>query len=212
MTKVSASILSDFIKATDIVKELDKTNVDFIHLDIMDGKFVENKSWTYGEIKKIVSYTNKKLDAHFMVKDPQKYIEDYALLNTEYFTFHFETVKDINEMINLVKSYGLRVGISINTDNDGNVLFPYLKSIDLVLIMSVIPGKSGQGFIEDTPDKISKLKEEITKTESKTLIEVDGGINDETGKLCLIAGADILVSASYIHKNIKDNVNILKNL
>lgn len=212
MTKVSASILSDSIKATDIVKELDKTNVDFIHLDIMDGKFVENKSWTYGEIKKIVSYTNKKLDAHFMVNDPKKYIEDYALLNTEYFTFHYEIIKDINEMISLVKSYGLRVGISINPYTDVDVLFPYLNNIDLALIMSVIPGKSGQGFIEDTPDKISRLKEEINRTESKTLIEVDGGINDETGKLCLIAGADILVSASYIHKNIKDNVNILKNL
>ena len=212
MTKVSASILSDTIKAADIVKELDKTKVDFIHLDIMDGKFVDNKSWTYGEIKKIVSYTNKKLDAHFMVNDPKKYIEDYALLNTEYFTFHYETQKDVNEMINLVKSYGLRVGISINPDTDVEVLFPYLNNIDLALIMSVVPGKSGQGFIEDTPNKISKLKEEITRIESKTLIEVDGGINDETGKLCLIAGADILVSASYIHKNIKDNVNTLKNL
>lgn len=212
MTKVSASILSDTIKAADIVKELDKTKVDFIHLDIMDGKFVDNKSWTYGEIKKIVSYTNKKLDAHFMVNDPKKYIEDYALLNTEYFTFHYETQKNVGEMINLVKSYGLRVGISINPDTDVEVLFPYLKDIDLALIMSVIPGKSGQGFIEDTPNKISKLKEEITRAESKTLIEVDGGINDETGKLCLIAGADILVSASYIHKNIKDNVNTLKNL
>ena len=212
MTKVSASILSDTIKASDIVKELDKTKVDFIHLDIMDGKFVDNKSWTYGEIKKIVSYTNKKLDAHFMVNDPKKYIEDYALLNTEYFTFHYETQKDVNEIINLVKSYGLRVGISINPDTDVEVLFPYLNNIDLALIMSVVPGKSGQGFIEDTPNKISKLKEEITRIESKTLIEVDGGINDETGKLCLIAGADILVSASYIHKNIKDNVNTLKNL
>ena len=212
MTKVSASILSDTIKAADIVKELDKTKVDFIHLDIMDGKFVDNKSWTYGEIKKIVSYTNKKLDAHFMVNDPKKYIEDYALLNTEYFTFHYETQKDVNEIINLVKSYGLRVGISINPDTDVEVLFPYLNNIDLALIMSVVPGKSGQGFIEDTPNKISKLKEEITRIESKTLIEVDGGINDETGKLCLIAGADILVSASYIHKNIKDNVNTLKNL
>ena len=157
MTRVSASILSDSIKATDIVKELDKTNVDFIHLDIMDGKFVDNKSWTYGEVKKIVSYTNKKLDAHFMVNDPKKYIEDYALLNTEYFTFHYEAVKDISEMINLVKSYGLRVGISINPDTDVDVLFPYLKSIDLALIMSVVPGKSGQGFIEDTQTKISKF-------------------------------------------------------
>ena len=147
-----------------------------------------------------------------MVKDPQKYLEDYALLNTEYFTFHYETVSDIKEMISLVKSYGLKVGISINPKTNVKVLFPYLKDIDLVLIMSVNPGKSGQGFMDKTPERISKLKEEIVKEGVKTLIEVDGGINNETGKQCLEAGADILVSASYIHQNIKENVKILKEL
>lgn len=212
MTVVSASILSSSLKASDIVKELDKTNVDYIHLDIMDGKFVKNKTWTYGEIKKITAYTNKKLDVHFMVKDPSKYLEDYALLNTEYFTFHYETVSNVQEMISLVKSYGLKVGISINPKTNVKVLFPYLKDIDLVLIMSVPPGKSGQSFIGKTFERISRLKEEIIKKETKTLIEVDGGINNETGKLCLEAGADILVSASYIHQNIKENVKILKEL
>lgn len=210
--KVSASILSSTLKASDLVKELDKTDVDFIHLDIMDGKFVDNKTWTYGEIKKIVSYTNKKLDAHFMVKNPVSYIGDYAVLNTEYFTFHFEAVNDVSKVIDMIKSYGLRAGVSICPNTDIEVLFPYLKDIDLVLIMSVEPGKSGQSFIESSIEKISKLKSEIIKQNVKTLIEVDGGINDETGKQCKDAGVDILVSASYIHKNVRENVKILKKL
>lgn len=212
MTLVSASILSSKYKANDLVKELNKTNVDYIHLDIMDGKFVSNKTWTYSEVKKILSNTTKKIDAHFMVSNPSKYLMDYALLNVEYFTFHYESVKDINEMISLVKSYGLKVGISICPDTDVSVLYPYLKDIDLALIMSVVPGKSGQTFIENSLEKIRLLKEEIIKQDSKTLIEVDGGINDETGKLSTSSGVDILVSASFIHEDAINNVKLLKEL
>ncbi len=210
--KVSVSILSNSIKAIDIVKELNKSNADYIHLDIMDGKFVPNKTWTYGEIKKIISYSNKKLDVHFMVLNPEKYLEDYALLNTEYFTFHYECIKDIEKMINLVKSYGLKVGISIKPNTNVKVLFPYLKDIDLVLIMSVEPGKSGQEFIDSSLERINELKSEIIRQNSNTLIEADGGINEETGLLCKNSGVDILVSASYIHKDIINNIKTLKNL
>lgn len=210
--KVSVSILSNSIKAIDIVKELNKSNADYIHLDIMDGKFVPNKTWTYGEIKKIISYSNKKLDVHFMVLNPEKYLEEYALLNTEYFTFHYECIKDIEKMINLVKSYGLKVGISIKPNTNVKVLFPYLKDIDLVLIMSVEPGKSGQEFIDSSLERINELKSEIIRQNSNTLIEADGGINEETGLLCKNSGVDILVSASYIHKDIINNIKTLKNL
>jgi ribulose-phosphate 3-epimerase len=178
----------------------------------MDGKFVENKTWTFSEIKKITSYSHLPLDVHLMVENPQKYFEDYALLNTNNITFHYEAVKDINKIINLIKSYGLKVGIAISPDTDVDVLFPYLKDIDIALIMSVYPGASGQSFIENTINKIQKLKEEILKQGVQTLIEVDGGINDETGKMCTDAGVDILVSASYIHKDIKNNIFTLKNL
>ena len=154
--KVSVSILSSSIKAIDIVKELDKTKADYIHLDIMDGKFVENKTWTFGEIKKIISYSKLPLDVHLMVKNPEKYIEDYALLNTSYIAFHYEAVKDVYKMIELIKNYGLRVGIAINPDTDVSVLFPYLKELDEVLVMSVYPGKSGQSFIENSVEKIKK--------------------------------------------------------
>lgn len=210
--KVSVSILSSSIKPQDIVKKLDNTKADYIHVDIMDGKFVENKTWTISEVKKIVSYSKLPLDVHLMVENPSKYIEDYALLNTSYITFHYEAVKDIDKMINEIKNYGLKVGIAINPETDEEVLYPYLSKIDQVLVMSVHPGKSGQSFIENTPNKIENLKQEIINQNAKTIISVDGGINDETGKICVDKGVDMLVSASYIHKDIINNINTLKKL
>ena len=210
--KVSVSILSSSIKPQDIVKKLDNTKADYIHVDIMDGKFVENKTWTISEVKKIVSYSKLPLDVHLMVENPSKYIEDYALLNTSYITFHYEAVKDIDKMMNEIKNYGLKVGIAINPETDEEVLYPYLSKIDQVLVMSVHPGKSGQSFIENTPNKIENLKQEIINQNAKTIISVDGGINDETGKICVDKGVDMLVSASYIHKDIINNINTLKKL
>lgn len=210
--KVSVSILSSSIKPQDIVKKLDNTKADYIHVDIMDGKFVDNKTWTISEVKKIVSYSKLPLDVHLMVENPSKYIEDYALLNTSYITFHYETVKDIDKMINEIKNYGLKVGIAINPETDEKVLYPYLTKVDQILVMSVHPGKSGQSFIDNTPNKIDNLKQEIINQNAKTIISVDGGINDETGKLCVDKGVDMLVSASYIHKDIVNNINTLKKL
>jgi ribulose-phosphate 3-epimerase len=210
--KVSVSILSSKIKPADITKKLDNSNADYIHLDIMDGKFTENKTWTFSEVKKIISYSNLPLDVHLMVNNPEKYIEDYAMMNTSYLTFHYEAVKDVQSTIDKIKDYGLKVGISICPDTNVEVLYPYLNQIDQVLIMSVVPGKSGQSFIETSPEKIKSLKEEIEKQNAKTIISVDGGINNETGLLCKEAGVDMLVSASYIHQDIIQNIRILKNI
>lgn len=210
--KVSVSILSNTLKPLDIVKELDKTNADAIHIDIMDGKFVDNKTWTTSEIIKLTKYSNLPLDVHLMVNNPSKYIEDYAMLNTNNITFHYEAVKDVNKVINEIKDYGLKVGIAVNPDTDVKNIYDYLSNIDIVLIMSVYPGKSGQVFINETLNKIKELKDYIVNNNLKTLISVDGGINDETGKLCKEAGADILVSASYIHNDIKNNIDKLKEL
>lgn len=210
--KVNVSILSNTLKPLDIVKELDKTNADAIHIDIMDGKFVDNKTWTTSEIIKLTKYSNLPLDVHLMVNNPSKYIEDYAMLNTNNITFHYEAVKDVNKVINEIKDYGLKVGIAVNPDTDVKNIYDYLSNIDIVLIMSVYPGKSGQVFINETLDKIKELKDYIVNNNLKTLISVDGGINDETGKLCKEAGADALVSASYIHNDIKNNIDKLKEL
>lgn len=208
--KVSVSILSSSIKAIDIVKRLDETECDYIHVDIMDGKFVENKTWTFGEVKEFVKKSHKKLDVHLMVEKPKKYIDDYALLNTDRITFHYEAVKDVNEMIDYVKNYGLKVGLAINPDTNPEVVFPYLKDLDMVLVMSVFPGRSGQSFIEETPNRIKIIKDEIINQGLNTEVEVDGGINDETAQLCANAGVDILVSATYLHKDLLNNTHILK--
>ena len=210
--KVSVSILSSSIKGSDIAKKLDNTNADYLHLDIMDGKFVENKTWTFGEVKKMVSYSTLPLDVHLMVKNPEKYIEDYAMLNTMFLIFHVEAVKDIYRTINLIKNYGLKVGLAINPETNEEIVYPYLKEIDEVLVMGVHPGKSGQSFIPLVVQKISNIREEIEKQNAKTIVSVDGGINDETGLLCKEAGASMLVSASYLHQNLKENFDILKNL
>ena len=210
--KVSVSILSKSIKASDIVKKLDQSECDFIHIDIMDGKFVENKTWTFAEMKDIVKHSFKKLDVHLMVEKPIKYIDDYALLNTDRITFHYEAVKNINEMIEYVKNYGLRVGLAINPNTNPEVVFPYLKDLDEVLVMSVFPGKSGQSFIEETPSRIKVIKDEIIRQGLSTEIEVDGGINEDTAQLCVDAGVDILVSATYIHEDVLNHIHLLKGL
>ena len=147
-----------------------------------------------------------------MVLKPEKYIEDYALLNTRYISFHYEAVKDIDSIIDTIKNYGIKVGIAINPETDEKVLYPYLKKIDLVLVMGVHPGKSGQSFIETTVDKIKNIKDEIIRQNLNTIINVDGGVNDITGALCKEAGSDMLVSASYLHNNLHDNIKVLKGL
>ena len=210
--KLSVSILSSSIKASDIVKKLNGMPIDYIHLDIMDGKFVENKTWTFSEVKKILGHSNYPLDVHLMVENPKKYVEDYAMLNTSVITFHYEAVKDIDEMIDYIKNFGLKVGIAINPDTREEVLYPYLNKIDEVIVMSVYPGKSGQSFIPDAIDKIGNLKTEIDKQNSKCIVSVDGGINNETGYLCKLARVDMLVSATYIHNDILEHTKILKNL
>lgn len=208
--KVSVSILSSKIKASDIVKKLDDTECDYIHVDIMDGKFVDNKTWTFSEMKDIVKYSNKKLDVHLMVTKPKKYIDDYALLNTDRIAFHYEAVDDIEEMIEYVKNYGLKVGLAINPDTKPDVVFPYLKYLDQVLVMSVYPGKSGQSFIEESTLKIKMIKDEIIRQKLNCEVSVDGGINYENAIKCVNAGVDILVSATYLHQDLLNNTHILK--
>ncbi len=215
--KVSVSLLPSSGEnlgsfACNIAKNLKGTNADYIHIDIMDGKFVEKKTWTYGEIKKATSYSNLPLDVHLMVEKPEKYIEDYALLNTDRITFHIEAVKDVDGMIDLISNYGLKVGIAINPNTNVETLFPYLSKIDQVLVMGVYPGKSGQSFIEETSQRIKTIKDEIIKNGYKTEVSVDGGINYDTALMCADAGIDILVSATYLHNNLKENIDILKNI
>ena len=147
--KVSASYLSSYSIEKDIMK-LNDTDVDFIHVDVMDGKFVKNKTMPFRAMKNIYKFTSKRLDVHLMVAKPKKLIKKYAQLNTEYITIHVEIEEDINELIDLIHNYGIKCGLSIKPNTPLDMLTPYLEKIDMVLFMSVEPGKGGQEFIPET--------------------------------------------------------------
>lgn len=192
---VSTSFLSSNNIPRDL-KKLNETDTDYIHVDVMDGKFVPNKTMPFSEMKNIYKYTSKRLDVHLMVNDPTKYINDYATLNTEYITIHEEIDVDIIEMLKLIKSYGIKCGLAIKPDTLVSDLVPYLPLLDLVLVMSVEPGAGGQKFIMESEDKIKEVKTLIDTYNLSTKISVDGGINSETKDYCSLC--DILVSGSYI--------------
>ena len=182
--KISASFLT--IDNIDNVNKLVDCDIDYLHLDIMDGIFVNNKN-------EAINITNKKpLDVHLMVNDVYKYIDIYKNLNPLFITFHYEAVTDILEVVNYIKTFNIKVGLSIKPSTKVEEIIPYLPYLDLVLVMSVEPGQGGQSFIMDTVDKIKKLKE----LKGNYLIEVDGGINDNT--INLVNDADIIVVGSYI--------------
>ena len=192
---ISTSFLSSKNLIHDLV-ELDKTDTDYIHVDIMDGKFVKKKTMPFKEMRNIYKYTNKRLDVHLMVKNPKKYIEDYASLNTEYISFHIESDENIEKNLQLIKEYGIKSGLAISPDTEIKELVPYLPLLDLVLVMSVEPGAGGQDFIVKTKDKIKELKILLSEYNSDVKISVDGGVNDVTKEYC--TDCDILVSGSYI--------------
>lgn len=173
------------------IKQMDNLNPDFIHLDIMDGYFVDNKVDLLNLPK-----LNSKKDIHLMVNDVKKYIDIYKQYYPEYITFHLEAVENVNEVIKELKMLNIKVGISIKPDTSIDALIPYLDKVDLVLVMSVEPGQGGQSFIDCSSDKISQLCELRKVNDYNYVIEVDGGVNVYTKDKC--EGADILVVGSYI--------------
>lgn len=193
--KISASFLSSKNIPQDL-KKLNETDVDYIHVDIMDGKFVKNKTMPFREMRHIYQYTSKRLDVHLMVENPSTYIPLYAELNTEFIAIHVEIMEDIVKDLELIKSYSIQCGLAINPDTPVKNLVPYLPYIDYILVMSVVPGEGGQSFIEDTTEKIEDIKNLLKAYGMKKLINVDGGVNDKTKNYC--SGVDILTSGSYI--------------
>ena len=206
--KISVSYLgSDEIGKT--LSLLDKTTVDFIHVDVMDGKYVKQKTIGYGELKSIGYYTKKRLDVHFMVMKPLKYIDDYANLNVSYMTVHLDMQDNLDKVIERIKLYGIKVGIAVNPSQDIELVYPYLSKIDLVLIMTVVPGLPGQKLIPEVIPKIDKLKKEIKKQKVDVLISCDGGINKDNKHD--LKGSDILAVGSYI-TNSKDYEEAIQTL
>ena len=211
--KVSVSFLSSVLKPNVIIDKINNTNADFVHVDVMDGKFVDNKTYSIGEILKLSNYMKKPMDVHLMVNNPKKYIEKLALLNVEYITFHYESVKNVEDVIELIHNCGLKAGISIKPSTNASEIINYLDKLDLVLVMSVEPGRSGQSFMSSVIYKIESLKKVIDEKGYKTVISVDGGINEETARLVKDKGADMVVSASFLHDgDMLSKVNLLKEI
>lgn len=212
MTKISPSILScDFANLKDDIDTV-ISDIDYIHIDVMDGLFVNNISFGIPVIKSIRPHFTKLFDTHLMIVNPERYIDAFSNAGADLITFHIEATEDSNMVINMIHERGLKAGISLRPKTKVLDLIPYLDKVELVLVMSVEPGFGGQEFDPSAIEKIKWLKEYKTTHNLNYEIEVDGGINEITGKLCKDAGADVLVSGSYIFKavNRKEKIESLK--
>ena len=199
MVEVATSLLS--IERENSIKtiyDLEASGTNYFHIDVMDGKFVKNNTTDimreYTEYIKQVA--NTPIDVHLMVEDPSKYIPLYAELNTEFITFHVEVDQDIEECLKLIHSYSIKAGLAIKPNTKVSELVPYLPFIDLVLVMSVEPGKGGQEFIKESSSKIEEVRALLDAYNSNAVINVDGGVNDKSRELC--SKCDIVTAGSYI--------------
>jgi len=199
MIKIAPSILSaDFAKLGEEIKEVEAAGADYIHVDVMDGHYVPNITIGPLIVEAIRPVTQLPLDVHLMIENPDLYIEAFAKAGASIITVHEEAAIHLHRTIQLIKSFDVKVGVSINPATPVAMIEPILHEIDLALIMSVNPGFGGQSFIQETVAKMADLDELRKKYGYKYEIEVDGGVNVETAKLCAEAGADVLVAGSAI--------------
>lgn len=199
---VSPSLLSaDFGNLQRDVEMLNESQADWLHIDVMDGVFVPNISFGFPVMEYIKKYAKKPLDVHLMIVEPQKFVAEVKACGAEYMTVHYEACTHLDRVVNLIKDHGMKAGVSLNPHTPISVLEEIITEVDLVLLMSVNPGFGNQKFIPYSVEKVRKLKELIERTGSKALIEVDGGVNMETGKLLADAGADAVVAGSFVFKS-----------
>ena len=197
--KVSPSILAaDFANLSLECSKIDKSNADWFHLDVMDGLFVPNISFGMPIVKTIRQLTKKPLDVHLMIVEPEKYIDEFINIGSDIITVHIEAANNLNQIINMIQGSSLKAGIAINPETPISDLKEYIEKVDLICLMGVNPGFAGQKFIESTNKRLVELKKLITSSGSKTLIEVDGGVNYDNFQNLKSNGADVLVAGSYI--------------
>jgi ribulose-phosphate 3-epimerase len=202
IVKIAPSVLSaDFAHLADSIKAVEQAGADMIHLDIMDGHFVPNITFGPGVVEAIRKVTKLPLDVHLMISDPVLFIPRFAEAGADYLTVHLESGPHLHRNIQAIKKLNIKAGVSLNPHTSIIQITEILGDIDLLLLMSVNPGFGGQQFIERTLEKIRVARRLIDSANYACVIEIDGGINDKTGKQCIEAGADILVAGDYIFRS-----------
>ncbi len=200
-TLVSPSLLAaNFIDLRSDVDMINRSEADWLHMDIMDGVFVPNISFGFPVLEAVAKVCTKPLDVHFMIVHPEQYIQQTAKIGAMMMNVHYEACKHLHRTVQEIHSAGMKAGVTLNPSTPVSVLEDIINDVDMVLLMSVNPGFGGQTFIENTIAKVQRLKELILRSGSKALIEVDGGVQEETAPRLVNAGIDVLVSGSYVFK------------
>ena len=196
---IAPSLLAaDFANLQRDIEMVNESQADWFHLDIMDGLFVPNISYGMPVVKAIKEHAKKPLDVHLMIVDPDRYIHTFAQLGSNFLSVHYEACTHLHRTVQAIQQEGIKAGVALNPHTPIAVLEDIITDVDLLLIMSVNPGFGGQSFIENTYKKVNQAKELITKTGSKALIEVDGGVNATNTPKLVAAGADVLVAGSFV--------------
>lgn len=199
--KIAPSLLScDFSKMGDEIKRMDACGADWMHLDVMDGHFVPNITFGAPVIRAVRGYSDKPFDVHLMINDPLKYADDFIDAGADIITFHIECDSDIQQTIDKIKSRNVKVGLVVKPNTPASAVFPYLKDLDLVLVMTVEPGFGGQSFMADMLPKVLEIKTEAKRLGIEMPVEVDGGIGADTIAQASGAGVDICVAGTAVFK------------
>ncbi len=214
-TLIAPSVLAaDFANLQRDIEMINNSEADWFHIDIMDGVFVPNISFGMPVLEAINRHANKTIDVHLMIVDPDRYISTFKKLGADILTVHYEACNHLHRTLQAIKAEGMKAGVALNPHTSVDLLEDVIQNIDMVCIMSVNPGFGGQSFIENTYDKVRKLKALIAKKNANTLIEIDGGVTNKNAKALVDAGADVLVAGSYVFgaENPTATIADLKNL